>query len=213
MPYNAEANLNPQRPEDLSGFSITVPDIPEPPLVLSAIIGDTLYNLRSALDYLVYALASHDSGHPQEWTQFPIDFKPEVFRSRYDPKSGRRCYLRGVSADHIAEIEKLQPYNGCQWTERLVELSNPDKHRRLTVVQPKIASMQLEFRVGPTTGFSGEVTGTVTGAVDPVSGEWVQVRHDITLGIAFENGQQVGSTLDHLQGEVTATLSRFRREF
>ena len=37
------------------------------------LVGETVYNLRAALDYLVYELAILDSGQIQEYTQFPIE--------------------------------------------------------------------------------------------------------------------------------------------
>jgi hypothetical protein len=43
------------------------------------LVGEICYNLRSALDYLVFELAKHDSGTRQENTQFPIaEFGGEV---------------------------------------------------------------------------------------------------------------------------------------
>jgi hypothetical protein len=43
--------------------------------------------------------------------------------------------LKGVSREHVALIERLQPYQGCTWTKRLKELSNLDKHRHLLRVE------------------------------------------------------------------------------
>src|SRR5229473_140882 len=67
----------------------------EPPLVLRVIVGEIAYNMRSALDYLIYALAEHDSGKPQDGTQFPIVDRPEDFEGR------KRAWLKGVSDPHL----------------------------------------------------------------------------------------------------------------
>jgi hypothetical protein len=89
------------------------------PLKYSVLIGETIYNLRACLDYLVYELAILDSGIEQERTQFPIYENPKDFERR--PKT---C-LAGVNAVHTAAIERLQPYNGVNWTKWLQALSNP----------------------------------------------------------------------------------------
>ena len=39
---------------------------------MGIVVGEICYNLRSALDYLVFDLAELDSGAPQNGTQFPI---------------------------------------------------------------------------------------------------------------------------------------------
>jgi hypothetical protein len=101
------------------------PKLSNPPIV-SIVLGEICYSLRSALDYLVFELARQDSGVIQDHTQFPIDDEPEQFAKH---KCSR---LRGLSVTHKAAIERFQPYNGCNWTKVLRDLSNPDKHRALT---------------------------------------------------------------------------------
>ena len=92
-------------------------------------LGYAVYNLRAALDYLVYSLAFLDSGSEQKGTQFPICSKPSNFEG-----SVKRGNLRGVNDAHRAMIEALQPYNGAKWLTELAGLSNPDKHMHLTAV-------------------------------------------------------------------------------
>src|SRR5439155_13835682 len=55
------------------------------PLKYGVLVGETVYNLRAALDYLVYELAINDSGRPQEGTQFPIESSKEGFGVRGNP--------------------------------------------------------------------------------------------------------------------------------
>jgi hypothetical protein len=101
------------------------------PPKIGAIVGDVLCNLRPTLDYLVYALAYLDSGSPQEGTQFPICDTATKFKGK------RKTWLKGLSPDHIAAIEALQPYDGRDellWLRTLRDLSNPDKHKHLSVV-------------------------------------------------------------------------------
>src|ERR1700680_4335876 len=89
---------------------------PQP--LISILIGEICYNLRSALDYLVYELAILDSGTIQDGTQFPIDNTPQKFSGH------KRSMLKGLSLKHIAAIEGLQPYSGIAWTKILRDISN-----------------------------------------------------------------------------------------
>jgi hypothetical protein len=100
--------------------------LPSPRPIVSIVLGEICYNLRSSLDYLIFELAKFDSGAAQENTQFPIDDTPKKFAGHIPSR------LKGVSLAHVAMIEELQPYKGCAWTKTLREISNPDKHRMLT---------------------------------------------------------------------------------
>src|SRR5262249_11398095 len=58
---------------DFLGGAVTIERITkdEIPPMTSILIGEVVYNLRAALDYLVYELAILDSGSIQDGTQFP----------------------------------------------------------------------------------------------------------------------------------------------
>src|SRR5664279_1046554 len=102
----------------------------------AVVIGEVLFNLRSALDHLAWQLVLLDGGEPGEETQFPI------YNSLFDKKGN----LRGVNLRPpikvpkiLAALEKAQPYNGMDdsgridmhplWRLRL--MNNWDKHRLL----------------------------------------------------------------------------------
>ena len=109
------------------------PAIPED---LALAISDTIHNLRAPLDYPVYELAFKDSGSIQEGTQFPLEHcrtgrSPHGSEIGFDSVVGR--YLKGIKPEHVAIVERFQPYNGHDWARNLRDLSNPDKHRRLTL--------------------------------------------------------------------------------
>jgi hypothetical protein len=57
--------------------------------------------------------------------QFPIESTAGGFRAR------RETFLAGVGDGVALYIEGLQPYNNCEWTRRLADLSNLDKHNQL----------------------------------------------------------------------------------
>ncbi len=174
---------------------------------LSIRVGEFIYNLRSALDHLVFALAWHDGGKKptgghERKLQFPIEDRPKSFWTR------RNTLLKGVSDPNVALIERYQPYKGCSWTGILRDLSNTDKHRELL---------------------------TLAGALDTYGGEWfdsldaipeaareharlaspdqVDVGFYATLDVTFMDGLPVSETLEQLEAEVGKLLLRFRREF
>lgn len=114
----------------------------------SAIVGDVLHNLRSALDCLVVGLAEANLGRSlteeeEHRLQFPICLTDEAWDSAL---RGRR--LRYVDPAVVEEIRKLQPFavHGLAGSlgdtdqqsfaknatlTRLSILSNTDKHRRV----------------------------------------------------------------------------------
>jgi hypothetical protein len=99
------------------------------PPKISLIAGEVFYCMRSALDQLVWSLASLTT--VPSGTQFPI-------LETWDTKTLKRFigYTTGVPDEAICEIKALQPYNRGNafkshplW--RLNEMCNLDKHRRI----------------------------------------------------------------------------------
>ena len=161
-------------------------------------VGEIIYNLRTALDYLVYELACFDSKQEVEGTQFPIENAPKTFDTRIcDIKDTRRGkYLRGVSPEHITAIERLQPFNDCQWTERLRDISNPDKHRRLTLVDSPI------------------VVGSEVDSTEALlANQSVNVKDIFSFEVIFQDGTPVIETLEQFVFDVIETLDSFKPEF
>ena len=111
-------------------------------------IGEFLHDLRSALDNLVWQLVLLNGETPWCKNQFPIYTERAPSQHRLDEM------LRGVRADHRAQIEDLQAYHGehvhvqikaaLAW---LALLSNIDKHRFmhpiLTVLREGDASAEV----------------------------------------------------------------------
>jgi hypothetical protein len=106
--------------------------------------GEVVYHLRTALDYLAYHLVWLDRGRVYTHSQFPIVSDPERW-----PKD--RKSVPGLTAAHLEQIRRLQPFMGCAWTNRLASLSNVDKHRStLKLKFPSGAAMKLsELVVAP----------------------------------------------------------------
>lgn len=107
---------------------------PEPSLSLSCIISDCLINLRTALDYIVYELATK-YGEPVIHNMFPISNTSDAFNRQVE----ERDRLHDVPARARAIIESLQPYNSIRvkrfWHPLYVlnRLTNTDKTRLLSL--------------------------------------------------------------------------------
>lgn len=160
----------------------------------SVLVGDALNNLRATLDYLVYALAMlGNGGQAVMGTQFPIDEKPEEFKGHI------KNYLRHVPPGAILRISKLQPCNGCEWTAKLRDLHNPDKHRHLTSLRSEAQFSATVKRLGPTT------------LPDGSEGERVSVRPQVVVEVFFaDTGENVADVLNVLQREVAAVIDSFK---
>ena len=176
-------------PEPNVPFQFGRPDNPIPRNYPIA-IGEIIYNLRAALDYLVFDLAAFDSGIEQNGTQFPIEDTEQGFRRHM------KTYLRGINSGHIASIERLQPYNGCEWTKRFRSLSNPDKHRRLT-------------HATHNTGLTAEINP----ADSPFPKGGTNIKLEISIFISFQDGTPIIQTLNEFVKQVTNTLGTFKPDF
>jgi hypothetical protein len=112
---------------------------PEPDPRWGAIAGDSIHNMRTALDYLACELVRLCDGEPNTATAFPILSRP--------PR--RRCTRRrllpdisgGVSDEIRERLRTVQPYerrHALYTLAHLRDLDNIDKHR--TIVTVSLAS-------------------------------------------------------------------------
>jgi hypothetical protein len=127
------------------------------PTRIPFMVGDTLQNLRSALDYLVWELVLAANNVPTYKNMFPICDTLRTFESQL--KRGR---LDRVSADATAEIERLQPYHSGQPVENhpLIVLDlfcNITKHRRVLLTRLTAAQSKTEI-IGSESGHSIQQT-------------------------------------------------------
>ena len=167
---------------------------PAPSTWVGIVAGESLYNLRAGLDYLVHALAWLDSGTPQEYTQFPIAHSPTEFQKQ------KQRRLTGVTQTHIEALAGYQPFNGCEWMATLQKLSNPDKHRTLTSVHREFSG---SFRIEPETLID-----------DPADPERVIIpQSEIKLTLRFWNESPVVETLKLLARETAGLVFSFQSDF
>lgn len=201
-----KARLEYGKPYAMQGFDSWQIERPRP--ILSVRLGEAIYNLRAALDYLIYELAWLDSGKIQTRTQFPIESDADVFEGRVSGtyvqrRSGKKpkkrscdAYLVGVNTKHVGWIRHLQPCHGCKWTKLLQDLSNPDKHRSLLEV-----ARGFQFRHQPL----GPPVQTETGLVMDVEAEYAP--------FISVNGIALDQALAELHEEVGNVLALFKPEF
>lgn len=118
-------------------------DTPRAPIQWSIRAGEFAYNLRSALDHLVWQLVMVSGSSPGRHTEFPIQSHDSRNLSNFNRN------LSGVSGTAKRYIRSVQPY---QITERdypsvtdriakglemLNELCNMDKHRHLAIADAR----------------------------------------------------------------------------
>jgi hypothetical protein len=129
-PYAISEEVDPNTGDDIVRFERIDP----PPTDILFLIGDCLYNLRSALDHLIHSLAVKNCGSLSEEqsveTAFPIYKTQSGFLKR---GKGR---IKHLAPKAQAIIERLQPYQAgdaatLQWLWILEKLENIDKHRSL----------------------------------------------------------------------------------
>lgn len=173
------------------------------PMKTAILIGEACYNLRSALDYLVFELAKRDSGSEQSSTQFPIESTPEGFAGR------RKTYLKGINDGHVAAIERLQPYAGCDWSASLRDASNPDKHRHFVKTKGDF-SAHIYSEIADDLG--GIIGAHEFDAPHPIRGK-VKVKVHITGHVTFDDGAPIIETLEKISREIADTLVAFKPEF
>ncbi|HXV58064.1 MAG TPA: hypothetical protein VD704_09360 [Gaiellaceae bacterium] len=170
---------------------------------MSITIGETAYNLRSALDFAVYDVAVLATQADVSRTQFPIEEDPEMFEGRITgkhPRTGRGVtpFLRGVPPTAVEYIRERQPFAGCSWTRDLRDLSNPDKHRHLASLRSNVKVLVKESQIVPNPD-------------DPDKGT-LNIRYDAEVEVfLLDGGAPVQEKLEELCGEVGATLALLKR--
>jgi hypothetical protein len=181
-----------------------------PPPEISLRVGDVVHSLRSALDGLAFHLAALDLGRrlaPDEErrTAFPITRSPDEFAEFFKQRK-RGEIMRARVQDAIRDAQPFRHLEiakslgvgldndyveDCSWHNLvlLAEISNIDKHRRLTLTAwyPGLVywgsdreETSRRWRPGDRSFVDGSVVGYITG--DPK--ERGEVVHEFNLALA-----------------------------
>ncbi len=173
--------------------------------VLSArwnvLAGEIIYNLRTALEYVVHEVGWLDSTVRPITSQFPIEDHPQTINVGRGKRKGlwdrRGTWLKSLNDTHVTFIEKLQPYNGVEWTRRLRDLSNQDKHRELIFI-----------------GTDEKPTSTPIQQAHPQAvDDAMDVDAVSTFDVTFDDGAPVVETLEEIKREVSAVIDAFDGDF
>ncbi len=190
----------------------------------AVLMGDALFNLRCALDHIIYALAIVHTGQdpPDDDAKlaFPITSSPEKFKaSQWRISSLPQLVQTG--------IEKAQPYNrthrsGWQPLWWLAQLNDVDKHR-LSILQP-IAAVPDEVVIDAEPGSfrvlwnsSAYIDGTpvlVVRLKEPDPNVYVDLKMTGAVVIKVEDERPIGVVLSlrSIRREV-GTLCRYMTRF
>ncbi|MGI8548600.1 MAG: hypothetical protein ACR2M1_14950 [Gemmatimonadaceae bacterium] len=167
-------------------------------------IGDSVHNMRSALDHLVFAIAGFPADDRN--IQFPIFDK----KTTYD---NCRWKLQNVPPAALAVIEELQPYQrgesaNSQLLAILATLDNIDKHRR-PILSGSVVSLKEVWGSGQATSI--RITGRNGGAFKngavistwEVSGREMDVNFTVAFRVALAepaplDGRDIGKLLEEI---------------
>lgn len=176
------------------------------PAYWSTVIGDILFNLRSALDHAVYELTVWHKGAPLPNTEFPIFEDKTVFsevKNNGQPTNRSGLYkMRGLSKKTQAVIEARQPCNIGEsglipYLSVLHELNIVDKHREVHLCRQSFGGVSFPSlaEISPNAGSGYRIALGIANleertilaywVTDVFDGE-MEVDTDVTIGIAFD---------------------------
>ena len=161
------------------------------PNELAPIIGDTVHNLRSALDLCACELARLNS-NKDDGVYFPFCTDPEYLDKQI---SNKRFYLAGDAA--VAVVKDLKPFRGGNEDLRaLHELDIIDKHR--SILPTAISSASPVFSIGPDNALSFVPETEVPASASLVFPEGVPLA-----------GADIIQSLERLVGETQRVVEMF----
>jgi hypothetical protein len=206
---------------------------------IAAIIGDFVANTRAAMDHICVALTGRDD------VQFPI-FVEDIWKPDIDPRTGkdrnqgrRNSFAkntRGMPADALALIERLQPHAASPQNPEgdalalLNRISNADKHRTLMTMSRYIYSPTITVNGPGLTesvilprydwkGMDGAVIATIPGAWPVHTALEVKASGGVEIGLKeapsnnldWEVPDTLNTVLKHVQAAVIKPLDGYIR--
>lgn len=160
-------------------------------------VSEFVHHARSALDYIIFALARRDA--PKKFrpdndrTQFPIDKPGQNFeRHRTGP-------LKHLTDEHFTMVKNFQPERGYQSLLLLNRLSNIDKHREFVLIT-----------------FPGVITDVpipVAEAQGPtiLDTQQMKVERRVIFQILLDDGSDIREALPKVLAQVNQIVDYFDR--
>ncbi len=118
-----------------------------PPTELPILFGEWLYNLRSSLDYVVWATAVHTSGQTPPPNEDGLQYPIYDTAASWQKNSWR---LKSLAPHHREMLLTMQPFNSdldanfLGWINRLARI---DRHRTLNEWTARLAVLEPVLRV------------------------------------------------------------------
>lgn len=179
-----------------------------PSPLCSILVGETAYNLKAALDYLVSESYYLATGNFNNGTKFLIVASQKEWERNFPqpdtpPKALKKLWLHRLSAEHQAVLKGLQPFSGTDWTKTLQKITNPDRHKAL-----------IEL--------AGEIGYTKIERLSPERAAVMPIEFPAETFVHFETSRElrlhgIGAhaiqTLQHLTGEVAKVIEAFEPYF
>lgn len=195
---------------------------------LSAILGDAVHNLRSALDHVYWRLVEANKQTPGEQTSFPIRKSADAYRND-------RARIEGeIGGPAMTVMDSLKPYregNEAFW--RTHRLDIVDKHRLLvpvvssyqgsrshvpmadftkpTATEPFTLGTQHIIHRSEPIPIAAEEVLVFTTPLDDVFVENVQLQFDLRIHEPAEIGDDLSiiSELPEIGGEIAGAVEAF----
>jgi hypothetical protein len=194
---SSKRKVIPQETNDPEFFNFIL-RLPKPRLSMGLAVGDSLHNLRSALDHIVFAIAEvtatkhgrSRSAIEQRRSAFPIHIPPPIslpdFEARYRKKD-----LNGIPVKAMEFIHGFQPTNTGDPFWLLNELENIDKHRELHLFA--VSTPIIEFDVGgvvwsPSNALVRLRDGDTVGGQRIADIKRVNIKAQIPVLVTFHDG-------------------------
>jgi hypothetical protein len=201
-----QAGATDAKHSDVGDLLIAMQPVPES---LSAIAGDILQDLRSALDHEVHRIAEAIKG--KSWSGLDTCAFP-LHRPDEGKYLNARAGLIGGLPDAVQEvIDSVQLFRDprdpeADNLELLNELARRDRHRLLHLTVMQVTGLEADV-VPPE-----ELTGKLIGEIRPDTAYGVRVRMKMRLAFAEPpaEGKPVGATLVKLALSVKSVVGRMR---
>jgi hypothetical protein len=172
---------------------------------MSLTVGEIAYNVRSALDFLVYSIArANNNGVEVDGTQFPMEDVESRYWGRWsgtDDTTGRRIarYLDKIPKTVADDLAHYQPFANCRWAELLRDISNRDKHRHLSTLTTSTKLVPDE---------------PIRRVIDPVkNAQSFHLKGQIEVGVFLPTGEDVIDAAHLIQGEARALIRSYAGRF